>query len=48
MVEALKADPDLRDRYQFWTFGYSTGDPILYSAWLLREAAKVAADYRPR
>src|SRR6478672_10458683 len=24
MVEALEADPDLRDRYQFWTFGYST------------------------
>ena len=36
MVEALEADPALRDRYQFWTFGYSTGDPILYSAWLLR------------
>jgi pimeloyl-ACP methyl ester carboxylesterase len=36
MIEALEADPDLRDRYQFWTFGYSTGDPILYSAWLLR------------
>jgi pimeloyl-ACP methyl ester carboxylesterase len=36
MVEALEADPHLRDRYQFWTFGYSTGDPILYSAWLLR------------
>ena len=36
MVEALEDDPVLRDRYQFWTFGYSTGDPILYSAWLLR------------
>lgn len=36
MVEALDADPDLRDRYQFWTFGYSTGDPIVYSALLLR------------
>ena len=36
MVEALEADPALRDRYQFWTFGYSTGDPIPYSAWLLR------------
>ena len=36
MVEALEADPALRDRYQFWAFGYSTGDPILYSAWLLR------------
>src|SRR5579883_2325964 len=36
MIETLEADPGLRDRYQFWTFGYSTGDPILYSAWLLR------------
>jgi pimeloyl-ACP methyl ester carboxylesterase len=36
MVEALGADGALSDRYQFWTFGYSTGDPILYSAWLLR------------
>jgi pimeloyl-ACP methyl ester carboxylesterase len=36
MVEALEADPVLRDRYQFWTFGYSTGDPIPYSAYLMR------------
>jgi pimeloyl-ACP methyl ester carboxylesterase len=36
MVEALEADGALRERYQFWTFGYSTGDPILYSAGLLR------------
>jgi pimeloyl-ACP methyl ester carboxylesterase len=36
MVEALEADAALGDRYQFWTFGYSTADPILYSAWLLR------------
>jgi pimeloyl-ACP methyl ester carboxylesterase len=36
MVEGLEADPALRDRYQFWTFGYSTGDPIPYSALLLR------------
>jgi pimeloyl-ACP methyl ester carboxylesterase len=36
MVEALEADGAVRDRYQFWTFGYSTGDPILYSSWLLR------------
>jgi pimeloyl-ACP methyl ester carboxylesterase len=36
MVEALEADPVIGDLYQFWTFGYSTGDPIPYSAWLLR------------
>ena len=36
MVEALEADAALHDHYQFWTFGYSTGDPIPYSASLLR------------
>jgi pimeloyl-ACP methyl ester carboxylesterase len=36
MVEALEADRELANRYQFWTFGYSTGDPIPYSASLLR------------
>ena len=36
MVEILESDVALRDRYQFWTFGYSTGDPLPYSAVLLR------------
>jgi pimeloyl-ACP methyl ester carboxylesterase len=36
MIEDLEADAALRDRYQFWTFGYSTGDPLPYSATLLR------------
>ncbi|MGP0064584.1 MAG: esterase/lipase family protein [Isosphaeraceae bacterium] len=36
MIESLEADTALRDRYQFWTFGYSTGDPLPYSAGLLR------------
>ena len=36
MIESLEADAALRDRYQFWTFGYSTGDPLPYSAALLR------------
>jgi pimeloyl-ACP methyl ester carboxylesterase len=36
MVQSLEADEALRDHYQFWTFGYSTGDPIPYSAHLLR------------
>jgi pimeloyl-ACP methyl ester carboxylesterase len=35
-IEGLEANAVLRDRYQFWTFGYSTGDPIPYSAALLR------------
>jgi pimeloyl-ACP methyl ester carboxylesterase len=36
MVEVLESDVALRERYQFWTFGYSTGDPLPYSAVLLR------------
>jgi pimeloyl-ACP methyl ester carboxylesterase len=36
MVEALEADASLGDRFQFWAFGYSTGDPLPYSALLLR------------
>ncbi len=36
MIEALEADPAINSRFQFWTFGYSTGDPIPYSAHLLR------------
>jgi pimeloyl-ACP methyl ester carboxylesterase len=36
MIESLEADPALHGRYQFWTFGYSTGDPLPYSAMLFR------------
>jgi len=38
MIEDLEADPTLRANYQFWTFGYPTGEPILYSASVLRRA----------
>jgi pimeloyl-ACP methyl ester carboxylesterase len=44
MVEALGADPTLSGRYQFWTFGYSTGEPILYSGLLLRRALRQARE----
>ena len=45
MIECLEADPAIQDHYQFWTFGFSTGEPILYSASLLRQAL---ADARER
>jgi pimeloyl-ACP methyl ester carboxylesterase len=38
MIAELEADATVRDRYQFWTFGYSTGDPLPHSAALLRHA----------
>src|SRR5262249_26335202 len=37
MIASLEGDPAIKGRFQFWTFGYSTGDPIPYSAHLLRE-----------
>jgi pimeloyl-ACP methyl ester carboxylesterase len=43
MVNDLLDDPRIRDRYQFWFFTYDTGNPILYSAALLREALRDAA-----
>ena len=36
MIEVLEADPAIERDFQLWTFGYSTGDPIPYSAYLLR------------
>jgi pimeloyl-ACP methyl ester carboxylesterase len=36
-INGLYADPEVRKRYQFWVFGYPTGNPILYSALRLRE-----------
>jgi pimeloyl-ACP methyl ester carboxylesterase len=38
MVNDLLDEPRIRDRYQFWFFTYDTGNPVLYSAALLREA----------
>ncbi|MBV8814747.1 MAG: alpha/beta fold hydrolase [Verrucomicrobia bacterium] len=33
---SLIADPEIRRHYQFWVFSYSTGNPITFSAMLLR------------
>jgi triacylglycerol esterase/lipase EstA (alpha/beta hydrolase family) len=38
MLNEFTSDPILRARYQFWIFIYATGNPILYSASLLRES----------
>jgi pimeloyl-ACP methyl ester carboxylesterase len=40
MYNELSNDPLLRGRYQFWLFQYNTGQPILYSAMLLRRALR--------
>ncbi len=40
MFNELSQDPLLRGRYQFWLYQYNTGQPILYSATLLRRALR--------
>ena len=37
MLNDLQADPWIRRHFQFWFFMYDTGNPIAYSAMLLRE-----------
>ena len=36
MWNTLRADPVLRERYQFWIFNYASGKPITISAGILR------------
>ena len=48
MYNELSNDPVLRGRYQFWLFQYNTGQPILYSALLLRRALRdIVAEVDP-
>lgn len=42
MINGLMGDPVLRQRYQFWYFSYPTGNPVFYSAKLLRESLENA------
>ena len=50
-INALGANPRLRERYQVWVFAYPTGNPILYSALRLREELakvdKLYPNHRP-
>ena len=38
LVNELRNDPQLGDRYQFWFFTYNSGNPIVYSAAMLRDS----------
>ena len=38
LFNGLHGYPQLRERFEYWFFVYSTGNPIAYSAGLLREA----------
>jgi hypothetical protein len=38
MINDLRSDPEILARYQFWIFQYNTGNPIPFSAGLLRQS----------
>jgi pimeloyl-ACP methyl ester carboxylesterase len=42
LLNDLAIDPRIREHYQFWFFSYDTGNPIAYSAALLRESLREA------
>ncbi len=44
IVNDLTADAEIRRRFQFWLFDYNTGNPIAYSASLLRNAMEDLID----
>jgi pimeloyl-ACP methyl ester carboxylesterase len=49
IINAVRADPELRARYQFWVFYYPTANPILLSALALRnDLATAERLYHPR
>ncbi len=43
LLNALQADPVLRERVQIWLFVYTTGNPVAYSAATLRDALRELA-----
>jgi len=45
-INDLLADPAIRERYEFWSFGYPTGAPIPYLAAELRRSIGELMDYR--
>jgi pimeloyl-ACP methyl ester carboxylesterase len=42
LINELDSDPRIGPRCQFWLFTYNTGNPLLYSAAILREALQEA------
>ena len=47
-MNELRGDPELRKRFQFWMFSYTTGNPILASAAALRQSLnEVREDFDP-
>ncbi len=45
-LNQLLSDPVLREKYEFWNYGYPTGAPIPYSAMRLRQDIAKMREYR--
>ena len=45
LINQLQSDPKIRNRFQFWTFSYPTGIPILYSTMRLRNELNSMRDF---
>jgi pimeloyl-ACP methyl ester carboxylesterase len=48
MIQSLRADPEIRKRYQFWFFGYPSGYPYQFSASALRRELDAALKVFPQ
>lgn len=44
MVNEIRNDPRISEHFQFWLFSYNTGNPLLYSAMLLRDSLNTALE----
>lgn len=42
LANDLVEDPEIREHFELWMFSYATGNPIPYSAHLLRDALQQA------
>lgn len=47
VINEVEADPELRGHFQFWAFGYPTGNPVAYSALRCREELAKLATLKP-
>ena len=48
VIAQIEKDPELRGKFQFWTFAYPTGDPVALSALRLREGLRKVYEVYPK
>jgi pimeloyl-ACP methyl ester carboxylesterase len=47
VIDQIERDPELRGKFQFWTFAYPTGESVALSAMGLRESLRKAYEIYP-